>query len=133
LFSANRIPGRLIHGSVLLVPVRLNGFRLNFLVDTGAAYCSISRKALDQITAEPTDIKVWLAPVGKEPIAASTLKIDTFAVSGIVLQNLLVPIVDFPENLQIDGVLGMNFMGKYRITIETDTATLILREIPKKK
>jgi hypothetical protein len=24
-------------------------------------------------------------------------------------------------------------MGKYRITIETDTATLVLREIPKKK
>jgi predicted aspartyl protease len=133
LFSANRISGRLIYGGVLLVPVRLNGFRLNFLVDTGAAYCSISRKALDQITAKPTDTKVWLAPIGKQPVLASTLKIDNFAVGGITQKNMSVPIVDFPESLQIDGLLGMDFMGKYRITIETDTKTLILREIPKKK
>lgn len=47
--------------------------------------------------------------------------------------NFLVSIIDFPPDFQIDGVLGMDFMGKYRITIETDTATLVLRGIPKKK
>jgi predicted aspartyl protease len=120
-------------GGVLIVPVKLNGFILRFLVDTGAAYCAISRKALDQITAEPTDTKVWLAPIGKQPILASTLKIDDLAIGGIVQRNMLVPIVDFPEGFQSDGVIGMNCMGKYRITIEPDTATLVLREIPKKK
>jgi hypothetical protein len=48
-------------------------------------------------------------------------------------RNLLISIVDFPMGFQFDGVLGMDFVGKYRITIETDTNTLILREIPKKK
>ncbi len=115
------------------MPVKLNGFILRFMVDTGAAYCAISRKALDQVTAEPTETKVWLAPIGKQPILASTLKIDDFAMGGIMQRNMLVPIVDFPEGFQSDGVIGMNCMGKYRITIETDTATLVLREIPKKK
>lgn len=131
--KVDRISGRLGYGGVLIVPVKLNGFILRFMVDTGAAYCAVSRKALDQITAEPTDTKVWLAPIGKQPILASTLKIDNFAIGGILQRNMLVPIVDFPEGFQSDGVIGMNFMGKYRITIETDTKTLILREIPKKK
>jgi len=48
-------------------------------------------------------------------------------------KNILVSIVDFPDRFHLDGLLGMNFLGKYRITIETDTATLILREIKKKK
>jgi predicted aspartyl protease len=133
LSKVDRISGRLGFGGVLIVPVKLNGFILRFLVDTGAAYCAISRKALDQITAEPTDTKVWLAPIGKQPILASTLKIDDLAIGGIVQRNMLVPIVDFPEGFQSDGIIGMNCMGKYRITIEPDTATLVLREIPKKK
>jgi hypothetical protein len=46
---------------------------------------------------------------------------------------MFVPIVDFPKDIQSDGLLGMDFMGKYRITIETDSARLVLREIPIKK
>ncbi|MGH7595468.1 MAG: aspartyl protease family protein, partial [bacterium] len=31
------------------MPIKLNGLILRFMVDTGAAFCAISRKALDQI------------------------------------------------------------------------------------
>lgn len=51
----------------------------------------------------------------------------------MIQKKVLVSVVDFPEGFRLDGLLGMNFLGKYRITIETDTATLILREIKKKK
>ena len=129
----NRIPGWFDYGGLLIVPVKLNGTRLYFMVDSGATYCSINQKLLDKIIAEPTDIKLSIAPIGKERLSVATLRIDTFAVGGTIQKNMLVSIVDFPEGFQLDGILGMNFMGKYRITIETDTATLILREIKKKK
>ncbi|KAA0221880.1 hypothetical protein EDS67_27820 [candidate division KSB1 bacterium] len=66
-------------------------------------------------------------------MTASTLRIDDFVVGGKMQKNMLVTIVDLPPGFQLDGLLGMNFLGKYRFTIEPDTATLILRNIPVKK
>lgn len=133
MYNANRISGRFDYGGVLFVPASLNGLRLYFLVDPGSAYCAINQKLLDKIVAEPTTEKRSIAPVGKKIIEVPTLRIENFVVGGLREKNFLVSILDFPEGFQIDGLLGMDFMGKYRITIETDTATLILREIPKKK
>jgi predicted aspartyl protease len=133
LLRANRIPGWFDYGGVLLVPVNLNGTRLNFMVDTGAANTAIRRQTLDKITAEPTDVKRSIGPIGEKTIAVPTLKVDNLVVGSMMRRNLLISIVDFPMGFQFDGVLGMDFMGKYRLTIETDTNTLILRESPKKK
>ncbi len=131
--KSSRISGRFVFGGVLIVPVRLNDDRLFFMVDSGAAYCAINRKLLDRINAEPADVTLSIASIGKQPISASTLRIENFAVGGMIQKKVLVSVVDFPEGFRLDGLLGMNFLGKYRITIETDTATLILREIKKKK
>lgn len=48
-------------------------------------------------------------------------------------EDVLVSIVDFRQELKLDGLLGMNFLGKYRFTIEPAAAMLILRDIPPKK
>lgn len=132
MYKASRIPGWFDYGGILLVPVELNGSVFTFMVDSGAAYCAINRKLLDKIVAEPADLKLSLAPLGKKIVTVSTLKIENFVVGDKVQKNALLAIVNCPEELKIDGLLGMSFMGKYRITIETDTATLVLREIKKK-
>jgi hypothetical protein len=103
------------------------------MVDTGAANTAIKRQALDKITAEPSEVKRSIGPVGEKTITVSTLRVNDLAVGGMVQKNLLVSIVEFPRGFQFHGILGMDFMGKYRITLETDTSTLVLREIKKKK
>lgn len=133
MFKANRIPGWIAYGGVLFVPVRLSGARFYFMVDSGAAFCGINRMLLDKIIAEPTGKTRSVAPLGKELISTPTLRIENFVVGGLKENGFEVSVFDFPVGFQIDGVLGMDFMGKYRITIEPDNKTLILREIPKKK
>jgi predicted aspartyl protease len=132
LFKANRISGKLGYGGVLIIPVELDGVTLRFIVDTGAAYCSVTHKALDKIIAKPTTAKRSIAPIGKEIVPVSTLQVDNFVVGGLTKKDFLMSIIVFPDGFQIDGLLGMDFMGKYRITIESDTATLILRQIQQK-
>ncbi|MDZ7361291.1 MAG: hypothetical protein ONB46_11275 [candidate division KSB1 bacterium] len=62
------------------------------------------------------------------------LKVEKFVVGDKMQKNVLMSVVDFPKRVDnLDGLLGMDFMGKYRIMIETDKQTLVLREIPKKK
>jgi len=106
---------------------------LRFLVDTGAAYYALSRRLLDKIVAKPATSKLTIASLGREVTTVSNLRVERFVVGNMLQREVLVSLVDFPEGIQIDGLLGMNFMGNYRITIETDTATLVLREISKKK
>lgn len=131
--KSNRIACYFDYGGVLLVPVQLNAGRFLFMVDSGAAYCAINRKKLDTITAEPTAINLAIAPIGKNLVTTPALKIGNFSVGFLSQEDILVSIVDFPEELKLDGLLGMNFLGKYRFTIEPNTATLILHDIPPKK
>lgn len=70
----------------------------------------------------------------KEEIITTMLKVEKFVVGDKMQKNVLMSVVDFPKRVDnLDGLLGMDFMGKYRIMIETDKQTLVLREIPKKK
>jgi predicted aspartyl protease len=101
LFRANRISGWLDYGGVLLVPANLNGTRLNFLVDSGAANTAVKRQALDKITAEPTEIKRSIAPVGQKTVTVSTLKVDDLVLGSAVQKNLLVSLIDFSSRLSI--------------------------------
>lgn len=38
-------------------------------------------------------------------------------------------VLTFPRELQLDGILGMNVLKQFRMTLESDTATLVLRPI----
>ncbi len=132
--KANRISGYFDYGGVLLVPVSLNGDTYTFMVDCGAAHCIINRNLLDQIAAEVSDTKLRLAPIGKQTVLASALKIKDFEVGARKQNDVTVGILDFPDELKkLNGLLGMNFLRNYRFTIEPDTATLVLREIPIRK
>jgi predicted aspartyl protease len=60
--SASRIRGRIVHGGVLLVPVKVEGQDVEFLVDTGSAYTALSTDlvALLDITIDP--YRIALSP-----------------------------------------------------------------------
>ena len=132
--QSNRITGYFAYGGVLLVPVTLNADRRIFMVDCGAAHCALNRRKLDLINAEPAGVNITIAPVGKNLVTAPALKVHDFMVGAKKQINVLLAVLDFPDALQkLDGLLGMGFLRNYRFTIEPDTATLVLREIPIRK
>ena len=76
-----------------------------------------------------TTEEISMVPASGAPIHVPLTKIN-LKVGINAAKNLNVAIFDFPSELRVDGLLGMNFLKKFRFTIEPDTATLILREIP---
>ncbi len=127
---ADRVKGRFQHYGVLVVPVMLDGIRLEFMVDTGASFCSISRSVATRVGIDmKTTEEISMVPASGAPIHVPLTKIN-LKVGINAVKNLNVAIFDFPSELRVDGLLGMNFLKKFRFTIEPDTATLILREIP---
>jgi predicted aspartyl protease len=55
------------------------------------------------------------------------VRLDSLQVGDKKVNNLEVLIVALPVALRVDGLLGVNFLDKFRVTFEFDQATLVLR------
>jgi len=128
--SASRIKGRLAHGGVLLAPVSVQGQIFEFLIDTGAAYTALSKDvvALLGIPIDPQQTVV-IAPAQGRTFSAPVITIRELNVGGFRIVKVAAVVLDFPQELKLDGVLGMNVLRRFRVTVEADTGTLVLRHI----
>jgi len=128
LSSASRIRGRLAHGGLLLVPVTVQGQDFEFLIDTGAAYTALSKEMISFLGLSLTPQRtILIAPAQGRTFHAPVLGIPELRIGGFRLTNVTAILLEFPPALKLDGVLGMNVLKQFRTTIETDTATLVLR------
>lgn len=128
--SASRIRGRLAHGGVLLVPVHIEGLDVEFLVDTGAAYTALSRDlmALLRLTVDPQHT-VTVAPAHGELVTVPKLTLAEVRLGGTRVPDVEALVLAFPQALRLDGLLGMNVLRQFRVTLESDTGTLVLRPL----
>ena len=128
--SVSRIRGRLAYGGVLLVPVRVQGQDFEFLVDTGAAYTALSKDvvALLGMTSAPQRTAA-IIPVHGGIIRLPVVTITDLRVGGFLIANVMAVVLEFPPALKLDGMLGMNVLKQFRVTLEIDTGTLVLRPI----
>lgn len=128
--SASRVRGRFAYGGVLLVPVRVQGHDAEFLMDTGAAHTAL-RRDLVNLLGLSIDLQrtAAIAPVQGTIMRVPLITIAELSVGGFQVANVDAVVVEFPRELKLDGVLGMNFLKRFRMTIEMDTCTLVLRPI----
>lgn len=112
----------------MLVPVRVNGRDFEFLVDTGSAYTGLSSATVAHLRlALRAGGGRRIAPAHGGTVRVPTVTLDQLSVGGHRVQGLVVIALDLPDELQIDGLLGMDYLGRFRVTLESDTATLVLR------
>lgn len=115
-----------------LVTVRatLNGVAdFVLVVDTGAARTILSRKAatrLDLDLLSPLR-EERLVGVGQSP-PVPVIWLDRIQVGIEMVEGLEVSIFDLPPAIQADGLLGLSFLRRFRITFDFDAGMLILRD-----
>lgn len=125
----NRVAGRRAHGGVLLIPCLLQGaYRYWFLADTGAA-----RTILTPQVAEEIDLDLS-QPLRQERIAsvhrvawAPVLRLGLLQIGAQQIRNLEVLVIALPGELHIDGILGVDVLGRFHVTFEFDRGALVLR------
>jgi clan AA aspartic protease (TIGR02281 family) len=128
---ADRIQGYRAPKGVLIVTGQLNGgFRRQFLVDTGATFTVITQKLAQEMGLDK------VSPLRKIPVVSAhqvaqvpLMQIDSLQVGDKVVSPLEVLIMSLPVNLQVDGLLGVNFLEKFRVTFEFEQSILILRDL----
>ena len=129
--AATRIPFITGHQLVLVSVVlnRTKAFR--FIVDTGAQRTIISHDVADTLgldIAHPLRFEAIVTAERQTP-PAPVVRLDSVQLGGIRLRDLEASVFDLPPTLRADGLLGLNFLHRFRVTFEFDRSTLILRRI----
>ena len=114
----------------MLVPVRLCGQNFDFLVDTGAAYTAINPRlaTLFDLTTFPQP-QLTIAPVQGRAQSVPQVLLPDLRIGGIELTKVDALVVSFPVGLRLQGIIGMNVLRQFRVTLESDTSTLVLRMV----
>ena len=101
------------------------------LVDTGAALTVLSYRAartLDLELARPLHRTSFVFAEGGTQ--APVVQLPRLQLGALFVDDLSVGILSLPPGLGVDGLLGMDVyqrLGIRRLTLELDTATLVLR------
>jgi predicted aspartyl protease len=121
---------------LLVVSVQVIGFELEFMVDTGASFCTLHRDIAQRLALEldpKRTASIVTASKSRYPVFAPVTKVATFRMGSILMENLPIILLDLPDELGVAGLVGMNFLRNFRMCIEPDTAMLVLRKLQKKK
>ncbi len=127
--ASDRIPGRRAYGGVLIVEALIDRFRAELIVDTGAAVTALTPRAVERMLLDRSRFsgrrRVFTA--AGIYVTVPTGRVDRFRLGGVELRNVEVAILDLPANLNVEGVLGINVLERFRVTFEFRRATLVLR------
>ncbi len=118
--------------AALIVPVKINGRGpYDFVLDTGATFTCV-----DQPLAEELKLPAWSGPLGSVVITGGEgqvgfVKIDTLEVGDTAQASELVACkLDLsrmqPPGFGIKGLVGLNFLKSYRLTIDFERKLLRL-------
>jgi predicted aspartyl protease len=132
-FVRSEVPFRLAapHKPLVVVTAIVNGRGpYAFALDTGASMTSLSPALADQLQI-PSEGATTMTG-GGGTLQATTGRIASLAIGGAVLQDLGVVVSDFlgtisaAAGMKLDGVVGYNFLRRFRVTIDYPNARLCL-------
>ena len=126
---ADRVP-QLAAGPLVAVRATLNEQELAALVvDSGAERVVMSRRVAGLLgldTGRPLRLQS-LAGVGQTP-PVPVVRLDRVRVGASIVRDVEASVYDLSPVIRADGLLGLNFLRRFRATFAFDSGVLILRE-----
>ena len=122
-------------GSLIYLTCKMNGEKVNLIIDTGASRTCIDRSCYDNIIAGTTERilkkNVKTAGVGNNQIKSTLAEIDEIKFNRLIINNFVIVVTDLSnikailENkLRIDGVLGNDIFEDYQAVINYQKSTI---------
>ena len=114
---------------MLIVEAKVGPFRVELLADSGAALTTLTPEAVNRLRLDQsrfTGRKVVFTAGGTSR-AVPTGRIASIWLRGIELRDVEVAILELPPGMNIDGLLGVNVLDRFRATSEFRRSTLVLR------
>ena len=96
----------------------------SLILDTGATSTVISRRLANLLSIRPTATMVGQTVGGL--ITAPIARLSSLKIGSAELTDLSVIIHDFSRDLRIEGLLGMDFLGQFRVSLDSQKQLLVL-------
>jgi predicted aspartyl protease len=118
-----------MRGRHIIVAVTFNdSVTGNLVLDTGAGQTMISKRIANDLRLYATEAATRIGVGGA--VAVSTATLDAIRVGDVDVKNMRVSIHDLPFNAFEEGLLGMDFLGRFQMSLDIEKRVLIL--VPRK-
>jgi len=96
----------------------------SLILDTGASSTVISRRLANVLSIRPTATMVGQTVGGL--ITAPMARLSSLKIGTAELTDVSVIIHDFSRDPRIEGLLGMDFLGQFRVSLDSQKRLLVL-------
>ncbi len=115
----------------MTIPVMLNQYlERTFAVDTGASYTIISPAIAEALHLSPNP---ELAPItlhtANGEIQAPLVNITSLTIGSLTTYNLVAAIHDLHDSSNISGLLGLNILDRFTLTVDSARQQLIFTPV----
>lgn len=119
--------------AAIIVQVKVNGQGpYDFVLDTGATFTCVDNELADQLKLPEWKGSFGTVVVGPGGGGMKLLKIDTLEVGDAKASGLIACAIDLnrvaPPGLGIKGLVGLNFLKSYRVSIDFKKKSLRLEK-----
>ena len=120
-------------GRLILAPVRLahgaEWRRPTMALDTGARRTVVTPALAAELGFDPDGLGATTRIVSATgPASAGSLTLDSVSVLGLGVTDLCVVCYRLADALCIEGVLGLDFLNRFRVLIDGPTETVTISE-----
>jgi predicted aspartyl protease len=113
-------------GTLIIVPVTVNQSTPVYMaLDTGATVTMITRRIATSLRL-PTSGQYTLIGTANGAVSAAVGKLSSLAVGTAEVKDLMIVIHDFTANPYLGGLLGLNFLRRYQVSLDPTKQVLVL-------
>jgi clan AA aspartic protease (TIGR02281 family) len=117
---------------VLVIRVTIGDGQAELLVDTGCAVTAITPRAAERLGLDRRAFagRQAVFTAGGASIVVPTGRIPSLRLGVVELRDLEVALMELPPGVNLDGLLGVNALDRFRATFDFRHAALVLRPEP---
>ena len=113
-------------GNHFFVTAQINGYSAKLMLDTGASITVIKSDMARLASININHSKTVVLNTANGPVRAETADVNQLRLGEILASNIKIVVLDLEELSDADGLLGMDFLSRYRFTIDRDRSALLL-------
>ncbi|MBD3308211.1 TIGR02281 family clan AA aspartic protease [candidate division KSB3 bacterium] len=117
--------------AMIIIEATVNGtLTTSFAVDTGATYTIISPDVAKALYLSPNATAPLITlQTANGRIQVPLVQLQSVAVGGVSTLNVAAAIHELQSDANISGLLGLNFLNRFRLTVDATQHQLILQTI----
>jgi gag-polyprotein putative aspartyl protease/Bacterial SH3 domain len=115
----------LMNGASVIVPVIVNGtLRANLALDTGATITVVSRRIASALALSTLGVSKVGTVAGI--ITVPVVRLGSLKVGDAQVHDLVVSVHDFSTDPRVEGLLGLDFLKNFHVSLDARRSLLIL-------